>query len=188
MDLERFAQHLAKRPRRVIEDAGRPRAAVLVALYGPGPDFQVIYTVRTQHVEHHKGEISFPGGGRDPEDASETHTALREAFEEVGIWQRDVSVLGVLDDVITRSNFVVTPVVGRLARHPYEFKLYAPEVAELLAVPLSHLTDRLNYVPHPLLPPDRQPPFPSYKFGEHVIFGATALMTSRFLGVLSEAR
>ncbi len=187
MDLDRLAQHLGARPRRAIGDPSRPRAAVLVALYGPGPDFKLLYTVRTHHVEHHKGEISFPGGGRDPGDESEVFTALRESHEEVGIVQGDVTVLGLLDDVVTRSNFVVTPVVGRVGQHPYRFTLYEPEVAELLEVPLSHLRDAANHVPHPRLPAHQQPPFPSYQFGQHVIFGATALMTARFLQTLGEA-
>ncbi len=167
----------------MIPDAGRPRAAVLLALYGPPPDYRLIYTVRSYEVEHHKGEISFPGGARDPEDPSDVGTALRESYEEVGIKAEDVTVLGLLDDVVTRSNFVVTPVVGRVEAYPYSFRLYEAEVAELLEVPLSHLADPANHVPSPRRATGEQPPYPSYRFGEHVIFGVTALITTRFLSV-----
>ncbi|MBI3744851.1 MAG: CoA pyrophosphatase, partial [Chloroflexi bacterium] len=184
IDLDHFSRRLASRQRKPIPIDVRPRAAVLIALYGPGPDYRVLYTVRTHHVEHHKGEISFPGGGRDPEDGSEVHTALREGHEEIGVVPSDVQVVGLLDDMVTRTNFVVTPIVGRLARHPYPF-VHAPlEVAEILEVPLSHLQDAANYTTHPQLPPDRQPSFPSYRFGEHIIFGATARMTGHFLALL----
>ena len=160
---------------------GRPAASVLVPLYGPGPDYQVIYTVRSYRVEHHKGEISFPGGAAEPHDGSFEATALRESFEEVGIARHHVTVLGLLDDIVTRSGFVVTPVVGRVETYPYAFVVDAVEVAELLEVPLSHLRDEANHVPHPNPREGVQPPFPSYQFGEHVIFGATASITAGFL-------
>ena len=184
MDHQGIAKLLNARQRRTIPDEGRPRAAVLLVLYGPNPDYRVLYTVRSYEVEHHKGEISFPGGVRDPEDRSEIDTALRETYEEIGIDREDVQVLGLLDDVVTRSNFVVTPVVGSVDKHPYRFRLFETEVAELLEVPLSHLADTANHVPHPGRPAGEQPPFPSYRFGEHVIFGATALITTRFLNTV----
>ena len=188
MDLEVIAELLGGRQRRTIPDEGRARAAVLLALYGPGPNFCILYTVRTQLVEHHKGEISFPGGATDPEDTSEVHTALRESDEEMGINGMDIKILGLMDDVVTRSRFVVTPVVGRLTPHPYHFTTAPREVAEVLEVPLSHLRDPDNHTLHPELPPDRQPPFPSYRFGEHVIFGATAMKTAQFLSLLPQTR
>ena len=185
-NLGQISQILGSRKRRVITEAGRPRACVLVLLYNPPPDYQLIYTLRTQKVEHHKGEISFPGGVQDPEDQSLIHTALREAWEEVGLRSEDVNVLGLLDDIVTRSNFVVTPVLGRIEPSPYRFIVSEQEVAELLKVPLSHLTDPRNHVPHPDYPNDPSKAFPSYKFRQHVIFGATALMTNELLKLLKE--
>ena len=186
MDLKAIERALASRERRVIPHEGRPVAAVLVTLYGPPPDFRIIYTVRSYDVEHHKGEISFPGGVRDRGDDSLAATALRESFEEVGIKTEDVSVLGMLDDIVTITNFVVTPVVGRVEGHPYPFRPFEPEVAELLEVPLSHLRDPVNHVAHPKPPRGLQLPFPSFRFGEHLIFGATARMTASFLELLGE--
>ena len=183
-DLDEIARIVGSRQRTVIEEAGRPAAAVLVTLYGPGPDYRILYTVRTHEVEHHKGEISFPGGGRDPEDGSLIETALRESLEEVGIAPEHVTVLGLLDDTVAGSNFVVTPVLGRIEVYPYHFKLFQHEVAELLEVPLSHLIDPANQVHDPRNRPGPVRRTPSYKFGDHIIFGVTAMMTTEFLHLL----
>lgn len=187
-DLDDISRILSSRQRRVTPPSGRLTAAVLLCLYGPAPDFRVIYTVRTQEVEHHKGEISFPGGVRDPEDASLVDTALRESFEEVGIAAKDVTVLGLLDDTVTISNFVVTPVVGRIELHPYEFILHEVEVGELLEVPLSHLMDPANQQHDPRNRLGQLRPTPSYRFGHHLIYGATAAMTTGFLDLLRQVR
>ena len=93
-------------------------------------------------------------------------------------------MLGLLDDTVTRTNFAVTPVLGRVEPHPYDFKPYDVEVAELPEVPLSHLVDPANHVPDPRSPQGPIGPFPSYKFGEHIIFGATARMTTEFLNIV----
>ena len=188
IDLARLEDWLGRRERRQGVEGKRPRAAVLIPLYGPGPDFRVLYTVRTQEVEHHKGEISFPGGGVEPADESLEHTALRETHEEVGIAPADVTLLGRLDDIITISDFLVTPVVGRVEAFPYSFTPARLEVAEVLEVPLSHLRDPANREAHPNPPPGRShAKFPSYRFGQHLIFGATALMTTYLLSALTEA-
>lgn len=166
-------------PRRIERD-GLPRAAVLIAVY-EHEEPSVLLTVRTETVEHHKGQISFPGGAQDPEDADLASTALRESEEEIGLQRADVEVWGQLDDIVTISNFIVSPYVGRVTRPaPYEFAPSAIEVAELLAVPLPHLHGpSLNTEPAPwrgrLVPP------PSYSFGEHLIWGATARMLGQFL-------
>ena len=173
---------LAARPRRTIAPQGRPRAAVLLALYGPDADPRLLYTVRSFHVEHHKGEISFPGGAIDPGDITVEDAALREAFEEIGVAQHHVSVLGRLDDIVTISNFVVTPVVGRLSRHPYDFRLHEREVGRLLEVPLSHLLDPAS-VQSQVLGPEKRI-FPRFTFGSDVIWGATARITHDFLDML----
>ena len=181
-DLGALSHTLAARKRLELPTANLGRAAVLVGLYGPGPDYQVLYTVRTSRVEHHKGQISFPGGGCDPDDQGIVHTAVRETLEEIGVHQEHLSVLGLLDDMVTSSQFTVTPVVARIDKHPYDFVLHAVEVDTLLSVPLSHLADAKNVVPAT----ERLNGLsvPAYRFGEHVIWGATARMTSNFLQVL----
>ncbi len=171
---------LASYQPRYIERDGLPRAAVLIAVYDEDEP-SVLLTVRTEMVEHHKGQISFPGGAQDPEDADLAATALRESEEEIGLQRADVEVWGQLDDIVTISNFIVSPYVGRVTKAaPYAFTPSAVEVAELLEVPLAHLHGpALNTEPASWR--DRLVPPPSYSFGEHVIWGATARMLGQFL-------
>ena len=109
--LSRIRSALAARPpRRLDIPAFRP-AAVLVALLDRAGGPTLLFTRRTEHVPHHKGEISFPGGGLHPgEDAAAA--ALREAEEEVGLPPGRVEVAGTLDDVPSIARYVVTPVVA----------------------------------------------------------------------------
>lgn len=187
LNLDKLSDRLKTRKRNTIDENGRPTAGVLIALYGPAPDYMILYTVRTHKVEHHKGEISFPGGGRDPVDESIIATALRESWEEIGIDMTQVQVLGLMDDTTTISNFVVTPVVGKIKLFPYSFRPFPEEVDQILEVPLSHLTNPANHVSDPRPPHGRNDRGPSYRFGNHIIFGATANMTTDFLGFLSDS-
>ncbi len=179
MDIAEVETKLNARTRIAIPDAGRPRAAVLVPLYGPGLDYRLLYTLRTHKVEHHKGEISFPGGARDPEDESVRDTALRESMEEIGTGLDDVDLLGFLDDIVTTSEFVVTPIVGRIRPYPYKFLVHEHEVAELLEVPLSHLRAPVNYRAGVGARGG-----PAYAFGNRIIWGATGRITASFLAIL----
>ncbi|HEX2174208.1 MAG TPA: CoA pyrophosphatase [Dehalococcoidia bacterium] len=156
-------------------------AGVVLLLYGEGRDDRIIYTVRTSLVEHHKGEVSFPGGMRDEEDESLRHTALREAHEEIGVDPADVEIVGELDEILTRkSNFVITPFVGVIP-YPYEFRPNPHEVEEVLAVPISHLLDRRNV--------EADPDFGyHYRYQHHVIWGATARITTEFLDLIAPDR
>ena len=174
------------RPRRIERD-GLSRAAVLVPLYETDGAPHVLLTLRTETVEHHKGQISFPGGAHDAEDLDLVATALRETEEEIGLRREHVEVIGQLDDIVTVSDFLVSTYVGRVSSPaPYPFAPSAIEVAELLAVPLPHLHEpsTLNAAPAPWRDPDvrsRLVPPPSYRFGEHLIWGATARVLRQFL-------
>ncbi len=168
-------------PRRIERD-GLPRAGVLIPIYEEEGVLHIILQVRTELVEHHKGQISFPGGAEDPGDTSLLMTALRESEEEIGLKRGDVEIFGQLDDIVTISNFIVSPYVGRVtAPAPYPFATSEIEVAELLAVPMPHLLGPpgLNTEPAPWR--DRMVPPPSYTFGEHVIWGATGRILQQFL-------
>ena len=97
LDRDRLANHLQAFPRTTIPQRALRPAAVLIPLYHrDGQDF-LLFTERTAHLDHHAGEISFPGGGRDADDSSLKTTALRETEEELGIPRTQVSVLGRLD-------------------------------------------------------------------------------------------
>lgn len=130
---------LNSRPRKAIEEHGASlrRAAVLIPLFKTASEYRILFTKRTDTVDAHKGQISFPGGKIEDEDVSPLETALREADEEIGLSRKDVTVLGQMDDARTlSSNFIVHPFVG-LIPYPYDFKTSVQEVRELIEVPFQ---------------------------------------------------
>ncbi len=180
---DEIARILSQRQRNVINDPRFYPAGVLVLLYEKEGEYYVVFTKRTSNVEHHKGEISFPGGAFDQGDETVEYTALRETYEEVGVTAQDVEILGRLDDMVTRSNFAVTPIVGTMP-YPYSFKINEIEVAELLEVPISHLLDRRNLIQETREFNGVTHVMQSYQYREHVIFGATAMMLRQFLDLI----
>lgn len=138
--LARMREALARRPRRTLAIPAFRKAAVLVPFLDRPAGPTLLFTRRTELVPHHKGEISFPGGGiEDGEDAA--RAALREADEEVGLGPDRVAVVGLLDDVTSISRYVVTPVVAAVRHPPEAFLPAAFEVSEPFEVPLERLLD-----------------------------------------------
>jgi 8-oxo-dGTP pyrophosphatase MutT (NUDIX family) len=160
-------------------------AAVLVLFYERNGEPHVVFQKRTETVEAHKGQISLPGGAADPEDTDLRFTALRETHEEVGVHPDDVDILGQLDDLLTISNFVVTPFVGWLNRPQAEWTFSEHEVAYLLEVPFSHLLDEANHVSDRRMMRGKEHTFPAYQFGDDLIWGATARMMSNLLDIFA---
>lgn len=119
---------------------GNRKACVMVTLVEKDAALHLLLTKRTDDVEHHKGQISFPGGMVDDGDASDTDTALRELDEETGIPRDRITVLGTLNDIHIPSGFVVTPVVGYIASL-CELRTSAAEVAEVLLIPFEKFFD-----------------------------------------------
>jgi 8-oxo-dGTP pyrophosphatase MutT (NUDIX family) len=137
---EQVRRTLAGRERGRLDDPALICAAVLVPLLCKEGEWHVLVTQRTQTVEHHKGQMSFPGGTCDFGDADLRATALREAEEEIGVPPEAVEVLGALDDFQTITSFVVTPFVGVIP-HPFAYRLNSHEVEAVVEVPLSFLRD-----------------------------------------------
>lgn len=172
-------------PERIEANPGVAPAGVLLLIYDHEDGPRIIFQKRTDQVKDHKGQISFPGGATDPDDETVLHTALRETHEEIGVHPDDVEVLGQLDDMVTNSNFRVSPFVGWLKRYPYEWSFSDIEVAYLLEVPLQHLLHPDTLVPDRRLINGREHVFSSYQWQDDLIWGATARMLSNFLDVLA---
>jgi 8-oxo-dGTP pyrophosphatase MutT (NUDIX family) len=182
--IESIRQRLATYQPVSIDRDGR-RAAVLIPLYMHRGELHVVLTKRTDRVQHHKGEISFPGGAVDKADADARVTALRESDEEIGLQRDHVRIIGRVDDIITISDFHVTALVGEIdpAQSPYAWRPQPSEVDQVLEVPLPHLLQPANLVEVPRLRNGEMVLMEAFRFGEHLIWGATARMLRNFLDV-----
>ncbi len=178
--IEAVRQVLSGREKRSVDDESLMPAAVMVLLYRKEGEYCILLNKRTQDVEHHKGEISFPGGARDPEDLDFRDTALRETSEEMGIDPADVTVLGELDDIATRSRFGVRVYVGTIP-YPYPFEPSSIEIAEVLEVPVEGLLDPANRRQEVRWMNGATERRYCYTFEDHMIFGATAQILEQFL-------
>lgn len=165
------------------------QAAVLVALV-QRDELMVLLTERTAHLSTHSGQVAFPGGRTDATDASPTATALREAYEEVGLETRFVQVMGSLPVYVTGTAFVVTPVVA-LVQPDFVLQPNAYEVADVFEVPLSFLMNPAHHHRHAfewegLRREWFSMPFTDPHTGKtHFIWGATAGMLRNFYRFLS---
>ncbi len=119
-------------------------AAVLVPLVNRPEGVQVLLTQRTTHLRDHGGQVSFPGGRVEPDDAHREATALRETAEEIGLLTDRVTVLGRLPNYEIPSGFRITPVVGWI-EPPFDLVPDAFEVADIFEAPLAYFLDAANY-------------------------------------------
>jgi 8-oxo-dGTP pyrophosphatase MutT (NUDIX family) len=200
----RFAQPPVWQPEVVRENFTSDRlpaqAAVLVPIVMRGHQAAsptVLLTRRAAHMKTHSGQIAFPGGKVDPEDANMQATALREAEEEVGLAARHVQVIGELPVYITGTSFWVTQVIG-LVSPDFELRLNADEVADVFEVPLSFLMNPANHRRHAFEWQGSQRQWFSMPYEErrtasngevqaveHFIWGATAGMLRNFYRFLA---
>ena len=150
-------------------------AAVLVPLIARDPGMTVMLTRRTPHLNHHGGQIAFPGGHVEDGDGRAEETALRETEEEVGLDRRHVKIIGRLDDYIVRTGFLVTPVVG-LVTPPFKIEADAREVDEVFEVPLDFILDAANHQRDHRIIDGVERHFYAIHYGEYYIWGATAGM------------
>lgn len=154
-------------------------AAVLLPLTQVNGEWHLLFTRRTERVQSHKGQVSFPGGACDEGETMPEQTALREAEEEVGLRPADVKVLGRLSQLITVTSFRVSPIVGVIP-WPYTFKVAGIEVARVFTIPLLWLSDRNNYWEFPFGGSDRSL-IAYHPYDGELLWGATARMTVTFL-------
>lgn len=162
-------------------------AAVLVPLYVADGSVHVVLTQRTDNVRTHQGQVSFPGGGWEPEDETLRETSLREAEEEVGLDPEHVEILGVLEDLPTAvSSFRIRPFVGVIP-HPYEFVHQAMEVAYVFAPKLEIFADESRRQTQVREREGRMFEIYYYDVDGAMVWGATARMLVRLIEVLQSA-
>ena len=163
------------------------QAAVLIPLFKHNEEYKILFTKRTNRVEEHKGQISFPGGAVDEEDNSFEETALREAYEEVGLLREDVKVLGRTDDSLTvASNYIIHPFVG-FVPYPYPYKINAREVKRLIEVPFKVFVE--EYTLHKNRVVEHEGGLyegPAVIYQGDIIWGASARIMENFLDILGE--
>jgi 8-oxo-dGTP pyrophosphatase MutT (NUDIX family) len=160
-------------------------AAVLVPLIRTESEWEVLYTRRTDSVETHRGQVSFPGGRLEAGETA-VEAALREAEEELGIHPLDVTVLGQLDSLLTVTQYLVSPVVATMP-WPYSLTPHPKEVAAAFHVPLAWLSDPTNREQQLREPLGEAPAVSVYYFRPYrgeIIWGATARITLDLIDVL----
>jgi 8-oxo-dGTP pyrophosphatase MutT (NUDIX family) len=164
-------------------------AAVLLPLYQDDGDWNLLFTRRTDSVDVHAGQISFPGGRLEDSDDTAVAAALREAHEEVGLDPADVEMLGQLNPLLTVTQFLVTPVVGVIP-WPYPLVTNPAEVARTFGVPIKWLADPNNLEVRerqPLIPGRKIPVYYFKEIKGETIWGVTARITVDFLKILDAA-
>ena len=164
-------------------EALRP-AAVLVPVVRHETGLTILLTQRTDHLNDHAGQISFPGGRSEAHDDSPTATALRETLEEIGLPHSQVELLGALPEYTTGTGYRVTPVVG-LVSPPLALSLDEFEVAEAFEVPLAFFLDPGNHQRNTLQQQGRTRAYYAMAFERRYIWGATAGMLMNFYAFLT---
>jgi len=182
-DLKAIFVH--REPKRIKDrDADYTQACVLLPLFIRDGRYWLLFTRRTDTVEYHKGEISFPGGVVDENDDSLERTAKRETFEEIGVREKDIEIMGQLDDMTTMmSRFIIHPFVGVIP-FPYAFNINKREVEQLIEVPLRFLLDPSQ--PQPFSIDYRGDRFetPAFIYRGSVIWGATERILENFINLM----
>lgn len=185
-DLVRLREILGNRPAIEIDAPQHRRACVLILLVrATSGEWSILFTRRSENLAAHSGQIAFPGGTVEAGETLE-QAAIREAEEEVGIPQRDVEIIGRLDDVITHSGFLVAPFVG-IVHEPVAYVMQESEVVEIFEVPVEALLDVRN--PEVRYVPFRNKQYPAYfyRHGDYEIWGLTGRMLKAFLDLVWQA-
>lgn len=205
MELEKLKQSLMDREPGLMDATGR--YSVLVPLVERGDRFSLLYEVRAGSLRRQPGEVCFPGGKLEGSESPE-ECALRETWEELGIPQEKIRLLGRLDFIAHRANFILHPVLALVEGDALgHLRLNPDEVAEVFQVPLDHLRNeppleyRYDLVPRP----DENFPYdligiprdyrwqiggedvPVYPWKGHVIWGLTGRITRHLTALLEEA-
>jgi len=160
--------------------AAEREAAVLAPIIQQGDHYEILFTKRSEQLGTHPGQMSFPGGGREPTDADLQVTALREANEEIGLSADETTLIGAVDDKLTVTNYLVRPFVGQIPDREYTRDEY--EVAEIVRLGVEDLIDTTNYESeyreHPEYGPLR---IHYFHVDGYTVWGATGEMLAQLL-------
>ena len=161
-------------------------SSVLILLFREENIVKLVFTKRVEYDGIHSGQVSFPGGKAEPSDQDLSFTALRETHEEIGLESKDIHIIGTLSDLyVAPSNFIIRPFVAIYEGEP-RFVRDPVEVAEIFSVPLSDLIHYGNEINHTIIyRTGAEIEVPGFKFGQHLIWGATAMILSEFLDLAS---
>jgi len=160
------------------------KAGVMILLYQREGSWHVALIRRPSTVMHHKDQIGFPGGELEAGENFE-QAALRETWEELGVYPDQVQIIGSLTPLyIPPSNFCIYPVVA-IASSPLSFKPHPEEVAEVIEVPLIHLAEARTIRRETWKIGEQPVDVPFYGFKTHKIWGATAMVLAEFLEILA---
>ncbi|MBW7887122.1 MAG: CoA pyrophosphatase [Bacteroidetes bacterium] len=184
LSIDYIQQQLLRHTPKLVSQPIGTRAAVLIPIIKREESLFLLFTKRTELVEHHKGQISFPGGACDTEDESNTATALRESEEEIGLPKHAVKIVGTLNDIVIPTGFVVTPIVGFIEQLP-PLKENGDEVAELIFIPLEEFFKQKNFRREMRILKEVNREIFIYDVWKEPIWGATALMIKDFVDVLN---
>jgi len=180
MDLSALAGHTP----RSIHDAER-EAAVVAPIVDRDDGDALLFTKRADHLGQHPGQMSFPGGGREPSDEDLEATARREADEEIGLRSDEIEIVGRLDDIPTVSDYSVRPFVSRVPDR--EYVPDEREVAKIAVLPVEELTDLDNYDSerrdHPYYGDIR---LHFFRVGGYTVWGATGRMLVQLLELTTD--
>ncbi|MEE2689472.1 MAG: CoA pyrophosphatase [Pseudomonadota bacterium] len=159
-------------------------AAVLVPIVDHPDGLTVLLTQRTNHLRDHAGQVSFPGGRIEPDDADHEAAALRETHEEIGLAAHQIDLVGRLDRYVTRTGYEVVPVVG-FVNPPLDVKPDPFEVADIFEVPLQFLANPDNHQRHSRYYNGTRREFYAMPYNGYYIWGATAGMIVNLSEALS---
>jgi 8-oxo-dGTP pyrophosphatase MutT (NUDIX family) len=180
---EKLRQVLASRQRIELNNIGLTQSAVLIPIFCKDGEYHILFTQRTDQVQHHKGQISFPGGARSDGDATLKDTALRESREEIGLKAKDAEVVGELDDTpTTTSGYNISPFVAFIP-HPYKFVLSPYEITEIFSIPISALMHKAKRKKEHDTFGGQVFVGYSYEYEGRVIWGATARIVEQLLEI-----
>jgi 8-oxo-dGTP pyrophosphatase MutT (NUDIX family) len=148
-------------------------AAVLIPVIDHGPNTTVLLTKRAEKLRNHSGQVAFPGGTIDPTDSSPEAAALRETFEEIGLDEEHIEVIGRMPDYVAGSGYRIAPVLG-IVRPGFSLRLNPDEVDTAFEVPLRFLMDPANHARDSRMWNDLEWFFYEMPYGGQRIWGVTA--------------